>query len=90
MGIGSRKDSSIKYSVCSCNQIIQIKMRLIPICYIEILLKLLFRILFLYPDLYWEINNIHALVDSIKSCSGRFDSIRDQLTVYSYTFPSLK
>ena len=46
------------------------KLRLITLCYIEILIQVVFRIWFLYPALYWEVNNIHARVDSIQSFLG--------------------
>ena len=44
----------------------QNKVRVITLCYIEILLEVVFRIWFLYPALYWAGNNIHDRVDLIK------------------------
>ena len=52
------------------------------LCYIEIIFQVVFRIWFLYPELYWEGNNIHAWVDSIKSCLSRFYLIGNKLAVY--------
>ena len=43
------------------------KARLITLCYIEILLQVVFMIWFLYPALYKPGNNIHARVDLIQS-----------------------
>ena len=59
------------------------KVRVVTLCYIEILLQIVFRVWFVYLTLHWAVNNIHARVNSIQSCSGRFDSIRNQLTVDS-------
>ena len=61
------------------------KLRVITLCYIEILIQVVFWIWFLYPALYWEGNNIHAKFDLIKSFLGWFNSIGNQLTVDSYT-----
>ena len=57
----------------------------ITLCYIKILLLVVYRIWFLYPALYCSGNNIHAQVDSIEWCSGWFNSIGNQLTVDSYS-----
>ena len=65
-------------------------MRVVNLCYIGILLQVLFRILFLYPALYWVVNNIDDRVNSIKLYLGWFDTMRNQLTLYSYTSPSSK
>ena len=42
------------------------KVRVINICYIEIILQVVFRIWFCIPDLHWELNNICAWVDLIQ------------------------
>ena len=66
------------------------KVRVVTICYIEILLQLVFIIWFLYPALYRERNNIYAQVDSIQYYLGWFDSIVNQLTVGSYTLTEIR
>ena len=42
------------------------KVRVITLCYIEILCKVVFRIWFCIPDLHWAVNNIYAWVDYIQ------------------------
>ena len=42
------------------------KVRVITICYIEILFQVVFIIWFLYTALYWAGNNIHSWVDLIQ------------------------
>ena len=66
------------------------KLEVITLCYIEILLQVLFRFWFLYPTLYWAENYIHDRFDSIQSCSGQFNSIGNRVTVDSCAFPSSK
>ena len=66
------------------------KVRVINLCYIEILLQILFIIRFLYTTLFWVKPNIHGWVDSIKSRLDLFDSIGNQLTADYKIFPSLK
>ena len=61
------------------------KVRVINLCYIKILLQVVFQIWFLYPALYWLGNNTHARVDSIQSCLGWFDSTGNQFTVDYYS-----
>ena len=43
------------------------KMRVITLCYIEILLQVAFQILFCIPSLHWAVNIICAWVDLIQS-----------------------
>ena len=42
------------------------KVREVTVLYIELILQVVFRIWFLYPALYWEVNKIHDLVNKIQ------------------------
>ena len=45
---------------------------------------------FLYANISWERNNIHARCDMSQSFLGQFNPFGNQLTVHSYTFPTSK
>ena len=72
--------------ICQSNN--QNKVRVITIYYIEILLQVVFIIWFLYPTLYWVVNNINDWVNSIQPWSGLFNSTGNQPTIYSSTIRS--